>query len=138
MQPEWLTENDIVEAMAKHLTAERWRVSHMCQTTEQGIDLIATRGDERLVLEAKGGGSSKEGTRRFGMPFTNNQQGDHVAKAVFVACKLRSKEPKSRVAIAFPDTPTHRRCINSVATALERLAVWAYVVHSDLRVEQIL
>src|SRR5581483_6645697 len=110
------------------LKADGWSVSKTCLTTEQGIDLIATRGDQRLVLEAKGGGSSKEGTRRFGMPFSTGQQADHVAKAVFTACKLRSREPRSSVAIAFPDTPTHRRCINDVKSALKRLTVLAFIV----------
>jgi hypothetical protein len=121
MTTEWLTENDIVDAMAKHLSADGWRITNTCRTTEQGIDLIAIRDNERLVLEAKGGTSSKEGTRRFAKGFSPGQQADHVAKAVFVACKLRSREPESRVAIAFPDTPTHRRCILDVERVFKRL-----------------
>lgn len=96
-----------------------------------------TRGDERLILEAKGGTSTKEASARYQKGFTTSQQRDHVAKAVAKACELRSKEPKSSVAIAFPDTLTHRRRIEAVAPALKTLSVCAYVVHSDLRVERI-
>lgn len=132
-----MTENDVVDAVAKHLTMDGWKILQALRTTEQGIDLVMARGDERVVLEAKGGTSTKEASARDREGFTPSQQRDHVAKAVAKACELRSKEPDSCVAIAFPDTLTHRRRIEAVGRALNTLCVWAYVVHPDLRVERI-
>jgi hypothetical protein len=132
-----MTENDVVDAVASYLKAEGWTVTKTCTTEQRGIDLIAERGNEGLFLEAKGGTSSKEGTGRYGKGFSTNQQRDHVANAVLTALKLRSSEPKSRVAIAFPDTSTHRRHITAAADALKTLLIWAYVVHPDHRVERV-
>jgi hypothetical protein len=132
-----MTENDVVDAVAKHLKAEGWTVTKTCTTEQRGIDLIAERGNEGLVLEAKGGTSSKEGTGRYGKGFSTNQQRDHVANAVLTALKLHSSETKPQVAIAFPDTPSHRRHITAAADALKTLSIWAYVVHPDQRVERI-
>jgi hypothetical protein len=132
-----MTESDVIGAVVKHLEGEGWIIKSTCTEKQRGIDLIAEHGNERLVLEAKGGTSSDDTTKRYGKGFTTNQQRDHVANAVLTALKLRSSEPKSRVAIAFPDTPTHRRHITGAADALKALSIWAYAVHPDQRVEQI-
>jgi hypothetical protein len=132
-----LTEDDVVDAMAAHLTADGWTIIRALRTTEQGVDLEAVRGDERLLLEAKGGRSLNSRSARFGDNFTTVQQRDHVAKAVAVACALRSRDPGASVAIALPDTPTHRRRVEAVRYALGLLRVSAYVVHPDRRVEQL-
>lgn len=33
-----MTEDDVVDAVAKHLTADGWTILHALRTTEQGID----------------------------------------------------------------------------------------------------
>jgi len=132
-----MTENDVVDAVAKHLKAEGWTITNTCTTEQRGIDLTAERGNEGLFLEAKGGTSSKEGTGRYGKGFSTNQQRDHVANAVLTALKLRSSETRPQVAIAFPDTPSHRRHLTAAADALKTLSIWAYIVHPDQRVERI-
>ena len=53
-----LSENDVVDAVATFLTQQKWSVTQALRTTEQGVDLIAKRGTERLLLEAKGGTST--------------------------------------------------------------------------------
>jgi hypothetical protein len=132
-----LTENDVVDAVAEHLKSAGWTITQVLRTTEQGVDLIATRGAERLLLEAKGRTSLSVTSARYGKGFDTSQQRDHVAKAVAVACALRSCEPGSRVGIAFPDTPTHRNRIEAVKFALGLLSVWAYIVRQDRTVEQV-
>jgi len=132
-----LSENDVVDAVATFLTQQKWSVTQALRTTEQGVDLIAKRGTERLLLEAKGGTSTSVTSARWGKPFTTSQQRDHVAKAVAVACELRSREPDARVVIAFPDSRTHRARIEAVRYALEQLGISAFLVGPDLTVEQL-
>ncbi|HEY1884100.1 MAG TPA: hypothetical protein VGG51_13775 [Candidatus Cybelea sp.] len=132
-----MTESDVIRAVVKHLEADGWTIKSTCTEKQTGIDLKAERGNEGFVLEAKGGTSRKEGTGRYGKGFTTNQQRDHVANALLTALKLHSSEPKSQVAIAFPDTPSHRRHITAAADALKTLSIWAYVIHPDQRVERI-
>lgn len=63
-----LTENEIIEALAEHLREDGYRVDKQLTTLEQGIDIDAVHlaTGRRLLVEAKGGTSSKDGTARFG------------------------------------------------------------------------
>jgi len=66
-----LTENEIVQTLAEHLRREGYRIDKQLTTLEQGVDIVAIHlaTGRRLLVEAKGGTSSKEGTARFGKPF---------------------------------------------------------------------
>lgn len=50
---ERITEDEVKAAVLQHLEAAGWRVA-VAWDRERGADIIATRGNERLVLEAKG------------------------------------------------------------------------------------
>jgi HJR/Mrr/RecB family endonuclease len=66
-----LTEDQVVEAVAVHLTAQGWVVKSRALATQHGDDLVLSRNGVRLVVEAKGEGSSKPGTKRYGQTFTS-------------------------------------------------------------------
>jgi hypothetical protein len=136
-----LSENDVIDAVAEHFKTAGWAVKEKNYTTKKGVDLTMTRGSELLLLEAKGGTSLRKNSARYGKPFHNTQQRHHVAEAVYTACKLRSREPerkpKAKVGIAFPNTPTNHNCIETTRVALSLLSVWAYIVHQDRTVEQV-
>lgn len=59
-----LTENDVVDAVVKHLQRDGWRIECTSSTNERGHDILATKGKTKLAVEAKGGKSSKSGTSR--------------------------------------------------------------------------
>jgi hypothetical protein len=94
---------------------------------------VAVRGDERLVVEAKGAGSSKEGTRRFGQPFDVGQVKSHVGVAVLRALGVAS-DGRALSAVAFPDNEHHRRVAGKAARALARAGVGIFWVDDDHRV----
>jgi Holliday junction resolvase-like predicted endonuclease len=58
-----LTENDVVDAVARHLTSDGWNILQTRTTLQQGIDILAQKDNETLAIEAKGGGSAREGNR---------------------------------------------------------------------------
>ena len=66
-----LTESDVIATVCDYLRAEGYEIRQ--QLTETEHDIIAVRGDETLLIEAKGETSSKEGTNRFGKPFKRSQ-----------------------------------------------------------------
>lgn len=123
-----LTENDVVAAVCDHLEARGWVVVSRCDTGQRGIDVVAQRGHQRLLVEAKGGTSSKASTARFGKAFNTAQASDHVANAVFTAMELASDEPQAIVAIALPDDSGHRRLVDGVERMLERVGIGAFWV----------
>lgn len=92
---------------------------------------MAERDSKRLLVEAKGGTSSKEGTKRYGLGFNSGQARDHVANAVYTALKLISIHKNSLIAIALPDDTAHRRLVEEVEPIMERLGIGAFWVDQN-------
>jgi hypothetical protein len=130
-----LYEDDIVGAVVTHLRAEGWAIESTALATQHGDDIVATRNSERLVVEAKGEGSSKAHTRRFGAPFTNQQASVHIAVAVLRSLRVMS-EGTATAAIALPAVDSHRREVDRIAPALSRAGVRVYWVEPDMRVTE--
>jgi hypothetical protein len=49
-----MNESDVVEAFCVHLAANGWEVQREVKTPTGPIDVVATKGTERLIAEAKG------------------------------------------------------------------------------------
>jgi hypothetical protein len=122
-----MTENDVVEAVCGELARRGWVIEGRSLTTEHGVDIVATRGSQTLHVEAKGEGSSKEGTARYGQVFTRNQVRSHIAVAVLTALQVVARG-QARSAVAFPDNAHHRAVLGHAQEPLARLGVivfWA-------------
>lgn len=127
-----LDENAVVTAVGKHLTLAGYEIKQQLGTTEHGIDVIAfhPHSNVRVLVEAKGGTSSRLGSKRYGKPYTQNQVFDRVAKGVFTCLQLRTENPDKnmvRVILAIPEKPSHfKRYVASVAPSLESagIEVW--------------
>ena len=130
-----LYEDNVVAAVVAHLRAEGWDIESTALATEHGDDIVATRNAERLVVEAKGEGSSKSHTTRFGNPFTKQQASVHIAVAVLRSMRVIS-EGFSSAAIALPSVDSHRREVNRVAPALLLARIRVYWVDPDMRVTE--
>jgi hypothetical protein len=125
-----LFEDDVVSAVVAHLRADGWTIESTALATQHGDDIVATRNGERLVVEAKGQGSSKVHTSRYGKPFNRGQASTHVGVAVLRSLRVVS-EGTSTAAIALPDDEFHRREVDRVYPALSRLGVWVFWVAPD-------
>lgn len=129
-----LTENDIIESVCQLLKAHEYEVLRQLTTRERGLDIVARkRGDEAVEVrvEAKGETSSKEGTNRFGKPFSSAQIRDHVANALYSAAAMLEGPTAgclTRVAIALPGTAGHRKQVRAVKRAMQLLQVGVFWV----------
>jgi hypothetical protein len=101
---------------------------------QQGIDICAERNGVTLAVEAKGGGSSKPGTAKYGEPFSTGQKRSHVAVAVLTALGVASVG-KQQAAIAFPDDAGHMRLIKQIWPSLQKLNIGVYFVSPDKSVK---
>jgi hypothetical protein len=125
-----LYEDDVVRATMRFLETKGWTIESHALAHQHGDDIVATCGDERLVIEAKGAGSSKQGTRRFGQAFTRGQVGSHVSVAVNRALRVWSSRGAS-AGLAFPDNPHHREWVSPIQPALTELRITLFWVGSD-------
>ena len=128
-----LTENQVIDAVAKHLQLAGFDVISTANTNQRGYDLYARKCGEELVVEAKGGTSAKTTSARHGLPFNSNQVHTHVAMAILRAMEVEEVK-KCQIGLAFPDEPFHRSQIACCRAALTRLGYSVYWVAENLKV----
>jgi hypothetical protein len=98
--------------------------------TDRGDDIVAERPRQVLRVEAKGGGSSKEGSRRYGQEFTLGQCQINVGMAVLRSLKVTSTRVE-QAAVAFPDTMNYRRVVEPILPAMAGASITVYLVDPD-------
>jgi len=125
-----LTEDAVIDSLRASLVADGWEIVSRARVSEHGADLIATRGGTRLEVEAKGAGSSKPGTARYGQMFNRAQVFVHVGEALVKALRVASAG-HARAAIALPDNRDHRSEIALIRDALRRLGIIVFWVADD-------
>lgn len=130
----FLTEDDVIDAIELHLTGNGWEIVSRARATQTGYDLVVTRGRTRMIVEAKGAGSSKVHSAGYGKVFNPKQVRAHVANAVLKALRVVSADG-ARAAIALPDNADHRREVEQVTPALRQLGVGVFWVGDDSAVK---
>lgn len=129
-----LTENHVIEGVCRYLTDNGWHIVSRATTSQTGYDIVAIRQDTSTIelrVEAKGGTSSKRTTARYGKPFTSSQVPVHVAQALCTAIAMKTQSTEHgavRVAMAFPDTPGHRKHVDRIRHGLKRLEIVVFWV----------
>jgi hypothetical protein len=135
-----LNENDVVNACCSYLEGAGYKILQRCSTTNQGIDIIAKHASEvgRLLVEAKGGTSAREGSARFEKGFNRSQVFDRVAKCLYTAAQMHTESPDGdSVAMAFPDTPLFRHYLSPIRTATDKLGFRVFLVSEDSSVQKL-
>lgn len=125
-----LYEDSVVDAVCAALEADGWEILSKARATERGDDIVARRGSQRLIVEAKGAGSSKVGTNRYGRSFNRGQVGTHVGVAVLRALQVASRGD-ALAAVALPGNDHHREIAGRAAPALSRAGVGIFWVDED-------
>lgn len=133
-EPPILTEDQVIDAVCEYLEERSWRILVRARATERGGDIVAVKGERRLVIEAKGAGSSKPGTARFGRPFDKGQVFDHVAKAVLKALRVVSTG-EAWAGIALPGDVAHVAEVERIRDALAALDIAVFLVKADQSVD---
>lgn len=136
-----LDENEIVAALCAHLQTQGYEILQRCLTTERGTDVVAKRQHEsgRLLCEAKGETSAREGSNRYAKSFNRSQVFDRVAKGFYTAACMRfAAKPDDTVALAFPDTVLFREFVDRIKGAAEILKMKVYLVNEQRSVTLLL
>ena len=129
-----LHEDEVVDAVVEHLEDNGWSISSIAHAHQHGDDIVAVKGESTLRVEAKGAGSSRLGTKRYGSAFTGNQVGSHIGVAVMRALAWVSAG-EGRAALALPDNQHHRSRLERVHVALRTVGIGVFWV-DDARTVQ--
>lgn len=114
---DWYWEGNIQVTLVENLVAAGWAIVSTAdtRTRQQGPDILAQRGGERLIVEVKGFPSDRYAFGpRVGQPKPTKPvtQARHwYAEALLTAALARSAAPAARVALAFPDFPSYRSLV---------------------------
>ena len=94
-----------LQAVADHLATEGYRIDKVLSTVERGVDVVAVHPatGRRLLVEAKGGTSSKAASARLGKPFDSKQAKSHVSVAFYYAAKLLQQHSPEGAQVALLD-----------------------------------
>jgi hypothetical protein len=85
-------------------------------------------------VEAKGAGSSKATTKRYGQLFTGNQVGSHIGVAAVRALR-RVSSGIDYPTLVFPDNRHHRDRVNAISPALAQLRIGIFWVSDNHEVK---
>ena len=125
----WFWEGNVVEALAQFLADDGWTLLSKADThsKQQGLDLHAKRGNQELLVEAKGYPSRhyRDPARaREAKPTNPTNQAQHwYAHALLKVLRLRSAHPGATPAIALPDMPRYRSLFEETVGSLEELGI---------------
>jgi hypothetical protein len=128
--------------LVRHLADQGWQIQRVADTAmkEQGVDVLATRGDRTLAVEVKGyPGRRYSDPRRAGetKPTSPTTQARHwYAQAILKAMLMCSDHPSYEIAIALPDVPTYRSLHQRTSGGLQRLDVTIFFIDNNGHVHE--
>jgi hypothetical protein len=120
-----ITENDVVEKTVQFLQGQNFHIINQCNTYQKGIDIEAYRGEITILIEAKGGTTSKD-TSKKGQPFDRNQVKTHVSVALLKIMQLKEEymsKPNIIFGIALPYEKNHIEIVGSIQSSLKELKI---------------
>ncbi|RKD28081.1 protein NO VEIN domain-containing protein [Lacrimispora algidixylanolytica] len=127
-----INENQVVDYVCKYLEDNNYTVDEHRNTNEKGYDIVAfNENGKKLIIEAKGGTSSKPGTNRYGKDFNQKQVKTHVSVAIYAVGKVINFDPDCEVGIALPENDEHVRAMKKIQKVIDLLAIKVYWVSSN-------
>ncbi len=137
---EWAWEGNVQSRVATHLAQTGWSIIRVADTAqrERGVDIIAERGGQRLLVEAKGWPSTTYARgERAGQPKPTQPtlQATHWFAEALATLIRRGGEPEARLSLALPDMHRYRTLLGEAGWALERLNITVYLVTAEGAVE---
>lgn len=117
-----ITENEVVNMVISKLKQLDFEIISSCDTNTRGIDIIAEKDNKRILIEAKGGTTSKESAKE-GKPFDRNQAKTHISVAIFKLLQLKEENKNALLGIALPYERHHYEFVNSIITSIKELEI---------------
>ena len=130
-----LYEDDIIEAVCRHLRECGYTITQSRRSIQRGDDIIATHPSGlELLIEAKGETSARSGSSGYGRAFKSSQVLVHVGAAFYRAARMLQQAiptTRRRAGIALPDNAHHRERVAAIEGALRQLGIAVFWVRPD-------
>lgn len=119
-----LLEDGVVDAVVAFIVPKGCTIQSTAHANDRGDDIDAIKHGHPLLFEAKGAGSSKTTTKRFGQVSTSRETRSArtlgwPSSALSVGRQAALPAPP----LAFPDNRHHRDRVNATAPALAEVGI---------------
>src|SRR5688572_8959232 len=106
-----LTEDEIVNILLDYLRKKGWTIDSHCLGHKHGCDIIASKNNVKLIVEAKGARAGENSPIKKREHFDSGQIKTHFGKALVKILHEKHLNPNSTFAIAHPDDPDVKKSI---------------------------
>jgi hypothetical protein len=126
-----LTENEVVNILLEHLVLEGWTILSFCLGQSHGNDIVASKANSILIIEAKGAKASDSSPSKKRDFFSVSQIKTHFGKALVTVLDEKYKNPEAIVGIAHPDDLLIRKTIGHLIPFLKVIGIKHFWISSD-------
>ena len=125
------TEDEIINILKKYLELNGWKIDSYCLGQKKGIDIVSSKLNKTLIIEAKGAKSNDKSPTKKREYFDKGQIKTHFGVAIVKILHEKSLNPKAEFAIAHPDDDSIRGAIGHLIPYLKKLEIKHFWVSED-------
>lgn len=126
-----MTEDETVTILADHLKQNGWAIDSICLGQTHGNDIVASKSNMILVVEAKGARAGDNSPTKKREHFDSGQIKTHFGKALVKVLDEKYLNPINKFAIAHPEDKDIRRTIGHLTPFLKKLSISHFWVSAD-------
>jgi len=126
-----LTENRTIEILMNYLIINGWKIESYCLGQTRGIDIIASKNGETMLMEVKGARACDDSPNKKRNYFDSGQIKTHFGKAIVKMLEERFKNPKCILAIVHPNDFNIKKSIGNLTPQLKNLNIKHYWVSEN-------
>ena len=132
-----LTEDQTIIILIEYLKSQGWNIDGHCLGQQRGYDIEASKGNEKLFIEAKGAKGNDNSPTKKRKYFDSGQIKDHFGKAIVKSLETINSYPNAKIGIAHPDDEDIRRVIGGITKNITKLGIRHYWVNeNNITIEQ--
>ena len=126
-----LTEDEIITFLISHLKKNEWTIDSYCLGQNHGNDMVASKSNTKLIVEAKGARAGDNSPTKKREYFDSGQIKTHFGKAIVKVLEEKYLNPKYKHAIAHPDDSDIRKSIGHLIPFLKTLGIKHFWISSN-------
>ncbi len=130
-----LTENKTIELLMPYLENQGYVIESYCLGQTRGYDIVANKGNDKLLIEVKGAKAHKDSPTKRRDFFNSGQIKTHLGKAIIKCLETKVSYPDAIIAIAHPEDEQIRKAIGGIVPELNKIGIIHYWVRADGTVE---
>lgn len=131
-----LTENQVINFLRVWLENKGWKIDKISKGNHRGNDIEASKGRKVMIVEAKGGKANPKAYNKVRDKFDSGQIKDNFGKALVKVLEQRHLNPAVTVAIAQPNDPYIRQCLQNVTPEARKNNIRLFWVESRTRIDE--